>query len=221
MNQYFSHDFKARSDKKMVSLFMSNGVAGVGIFWCIVEMLHEENGYILRSEYERIAFELRDHPDCIKSIVETSGLFEFDDDKFWSNSVLKRIKTREEKSVKASKSAEIRWSNAGAVRTHTEGNAIKEKKRKENNTITHFDAFWKMYPKKKGKGNAEKAWFKITFPVETLEKIKTALQWQRDTIDWTKDGGQFIPYPASYLNGKMWEDEKVETCTDRPRRIIQ
>ena len=25
--------------------------------------------------------------------------------------------------------------------------------------------------------------------------------------DWTKDGGQFIPHAATWLNGKRWEDE--------------
>jgi hypothetical protein len=25
--------------------------------------------------------------------------------------------------------------------------------------------------------------------------------------DWIKSDGQFIPYPATWLNGKRWEDE--------------
>jgi hypothetical protein len=25
--------------------------------------------------------------------------------------------------------------------------------------------------------------------------------------DWTKEGGQYIPYPATWLNAKGWEDE--------------
>lgn len=131
MHEYFSHDLKARSDKKIVSLSMKQGMSGLGIYWCIVEMLHEENGYLLRSEYERIAFELRDHPEGIKSVVEDFELFCFDDEKFWSESVLKRIKIRDEKSEKARKSVENRWNNTNVLRSNKSRNTIKEKKRKE------------------------------------------------------------------------------------------
>jgi hypothetical protein len=30
---------------------------------------------------------------------------------------------------------------------------------------------------------------------------------KKRTQDWKKDGGKYIPYPATYLNGKRWEDE--------------
>lgn len=111
---------------------MSHGMAGIGIFWCIVEMLYEENGYILRSEYERIAFELRDHPDSIKSVVENFELFEFDDEKFWSKTVLERIKIRDEKSEKARKSVEKRWNNTNVLQSKSERNTIKVNKSKVN-----------------------------------------------------------------------------------------
>jgi hypothetical protein len=35
-----------------------------------------------------------------------------------------------------------------------------------------------------------------------------ALSWQRAQDQWTKDGGQYIPNPATWLNQKRWEDEK-------------
>ncbi|MFA6152941.1 MAG: hypothetical protein WC716_16585 [Chitinophagaceae bacterium] len=70
-----------------------------------------------------------------------------------------------------------------------------------------FAEFWEIYPRKKDKGNAIKAWTKIKEPEIVLEKIKTALKWQIKSIQWTKEEKQFIPYPASYLNGVCWEDE--------------
>jgi len=73
-----------------------------------------------------------------------------------------------------------------------------------------FLEFYKIYPKKKNVGQAEKAWSKIQNPVETLELIKNALEWQIKSEQWTNDGGLYIPYPASYLNGKSWLDEKQE-----------
>ena len=73
---------------------------------------------------------------------------------------------------------------------------------------TCFDQFWEAYPAKVGKGDAIKAWKKITSLIpETLELILQALSWQRDCPAWLKDDGQFIPNPATYLNGKRWLDE--------------
>jgi hypothetical protein len=67
-----------------------------------------------------------------------------------------------------------------------------------------FEAFWNAYPRKKAKGDAEKAWKKVTVDVSILLK---ALEWQKRQTDWTRDSGRYIPYPASWLNDRGWEDE--------------
>lgn len=76
-----------------------------------------------------------------------------------------------------------------------------------------FEEFWMLYPKKVAKANAVKAWKKITSPIETLILIKKALEWQVNTDQWKKDGGQFIPYPATYLNANQWLDEPENNKT--------
>jgi hypothetical protein len=131
---YFSHDYNARSDRKLVKLQMSMGMHGIGIFWCIVEMLYEEGGYIMQTECERIAFELRTDSESIKAVLENYQLFEFDNEKFWSESVLRRLELRSEKSKSARESALARWNkskDANALQTHDDRNAIKESKGKE------------------------------------------------------------------------------------------
>jgi uncharacterized protein YdaU (DUF1376 family) len=75
-----------------------------------------------------------------------------------------------------------------------------------------FEEFWKMYPKKIGKGGAEKAWEKIRSAKDNLDAIKKALSWQTKSEQWTKDKGQFIPLPATYLNQQRWLDEKPSTA---------
>jgi len=75
-----------------------------------------------------------------------------------------------------------------------------------------FSEFWKLYPKKESKGAARRAWNKIKAPCETLEKIKMALVWQKKTRQWQDDHGQYIPQPATYLNGCKWDDEPVITA---------
>lgn len=94
-------------------------------------------------------------------------------------------------------------------------------KGKQPHEVT-FEKFWDAYPKKKSKGAAIKAWQKIKTPVATLEKILVALEKQKKSSDWVKESGQFIPYPASYLNAMGWEDEvQPQLNLNVPKRIIQ
>lgn len=67
-----------------------------------------------------------------------------------------------------------------------------------------FDRFWTEYPKKVGKGQAQKAFSKVSVPVETLID---AVQRQKGSVQWQKDGGQYIPNPSTWLNQKRWEDD--------------
>jgi len=80
---------------------------------------------------------------------------------------------------------------------------------KDSNSDIDFQTFWNNYPVKKGKGNAEKAWHKLKPP---MSEVIAALEAQKKTDQWTKDNGKYIPYPATWLNGKRWEDE-VEVAT--------
>jgi len=80
---------------------------------------------------------------------------------------------------------------------------------------TDFDVFWARYPKKVGKGGAQSAWNKIKKPSETLDAIIASLEWQKQSDQWTKENGQYIPNPSTYLNQKRWEDEPREAGTDR------
>ena len=73
--------------------------------------------------------------------------------------------------------------------------------------LAGFDEFWKSYPKRKSRGQAEKAWAKIKPNEQLTARIITAVQRATTSAEWQKDGGQFIPYPASWLNAKGWEDE--------------
>lgn len=80
---------------------------------------------------------------------------------------------------------------------------------KKNNPITAFDKFWEVYPKKVGKEAARKAFAKVKVPLETLI---AAIEKQKKSKQWTKEKGQYIPHPATWLNQGRWEDE-LETCS--------
>ena len=70
-----------------------------------------------------------------------------------------------------------------------------------------FDRFWLAYPKKTGKGAALKAWKKIRPDEATQAAMLSALDWQRVSDQWTKERGEFIPNPATWLNQARWMDE--------------
>jgi uncharacterized protein YdaU (DUF1376 family) len=70
-----------------------------------------------------------------------------------------------------------------------------------------FARFWDAYPRHTGKANAEKAWRKLGPDEDLVDTMLAALAWQRRQPSWTKDGGAFIPHPASWLNQRRWEDE--------------
>ena len=67
-----------------------------------------------------------------------------------------------------------------------------------------FVQFWELYPRKVGKGAAWRSWKRQG---AVLEPIRAALAWQTKTSEWRKDGGAFVPHPATSLNGRRWEDE--------------
>jgi hypothetical protein len=70
-----------------------------------------------------------------------------------------------------------------------------------------FKEFWEAYPRKTGKGAAEKAYKKINPSKELHETMIRAVRSAALSKQWKKDGGQFIPNPATWLNQKRWEDE--------------
>jgi len=46
-------------------------------------------------------------------------------------------------------------------------------------------------------------------PGEQLQQtILKALDQAKTSAEWAKEGGQYIPHPATWLNAKGWEDEQ-------------
>lgn len=75
-----------------------------------------------------------------------------------------------------------------------------------------FATFWNKYPKKLAKRDALKAFTKIIKAQPDVDAfmgvMMASLAWWKEQDAWKKDGGKFIPYPATWLNGGHWEDIK-------------
>lgn len=77
----------------------------------------------------------------------------------------------------------------------------------QDKTNRTFEEFWNQYPRKAAKPAAQKAWKKIK--PEIVPDLMQALLVQ--SAMWvSRNDKEFIPYPATWLNGKRWEDELPE-----------
>lgn len=70
-----------------------------------------------------------------------------------------------------------------------------------------FEKFWGIYPKRKSKGAAEKVFLKLRPSEQLLQQMIDAIERAMTSVEWQKSGGEFIPYPATWLNSRGWEDE--------------
>lgn len=87
-------------------------------------------------------------------------------------------------------------------------------KEKEKEKEYMFDRFWAAYPRHENKPAARKAFAKADPDEELLLTMLTAIEKQKSSSQWQENGGQYIPHPATWLNGRRWEDEV------QPRRAI-
>jgi hypothetical protein len=77
-----------------------------------------------------------------------------------------------------------------------------------------FEVFYDAYPKKEAKKDAAAAFAKLNPDPELLAKMLAAIAAKRQSHDWTKDGGKFVPLPATWIRAERWNDESgVETRT--------
>ena len=83
-----------------------------------------------------------------------------------------------------------------------------------------FEFFWKAYPKKLDKGRVEK-WFSKNKPSkELVDLMIKQVERFKQTEQWKKEDGKYIPYPATWLNSKCWEDE-FETEVEKEERMLK
>ena len=81
-----------------------------------------------------------------------------------------------------------------------------------------FDQFYRLYPRRQKRLNAESAWKKLKPDTALRETLLVALANHCLRPDWIKDGGQYIPLPATWLNGRCWEDE-ILTNTEQSNHM--
>lgn len=107
--EYFPHDYGARL--RLRGIRKDFGLQGLGFYWCFVEILHEEGGYIKESDLDNIAYDLQVAPELCYAVTHNYDLFIVKKGKIFSERVLRNIKKRAEISAARKRAASERWSS--------------------------------------------------------------------------------------------------------------
>jgi hypothetical protein len=140
---FFTHDYNARNDLKLAALREDYGMEGVGIYWCLVEMLYEEGGYINLSQVDNITKVLRTNTTVLRNIID-SILFKNDGERLWSESVLRRLEQRQKRSELARQSVLKRYERTTNVHERIPSNTIKGKERILNNKEIYKEKYGEL-----------------------------------------------------------------------------
>ena len=119
-------------------------------------------------------------------------------------------------SQKRSEAAQKRWGSSSGVQSaskvdsNADANQMQRREEKRREDESKFATWYAAYPKKVGKGAAERA-FKAALKKTDLETLTAG----RDRyIAATRDTDpKFIANPATWLNGERWADETPDTST--------
>jgi len=130
---YFSHDTNAHRDERILAMRVDYGWEGYGWYWAIIETMAEASNYKLKykdsnSEVISMAGLSLCHSIPIKKLekfindcVNKYELFASDGEYFWSNTLLKRQKIRDELLSRLKeagiKGAERRWGEGKEIKS--------------------------------------------------------------------------------------------------------
>jgi hypothetical protein len=76
-----------------------------------------------------------------------------------------------------------------------------------------FEMFWKAYPKKINKQGAKKSFAKIKVDEQLFNLMLKAIEREKNSEQWKREQGRFIPHPTTWLNQRRWEAE-IESIND-------
>lgn len=235
---YFPHDYHARHDPKLERLFLKLGYEGIGIYWCLIEMMYEQGGYLNLTDITLYARGDTALSERLASVIKDFGLFKTDDIQFWSESCITRLTHTTEKREKAAISGSLggkisgnaRRIEANAKRTLSERTPIKESKVKENkeeesNRTLSFDDFWKEYPKQVGMSMAIQTYLATVKTDQDHKDLMSALNNYKQSKDfkggYIKNGSNWIEDWRGWIPKKRITPVITPTQVSAPAPFVQ
>jgi uncharacterized phage protein (TIGR02220 family) len=164
---YFSHDSNAHRDPKCSALISDFGSAGYGLYWAIVEILHEQGGKIEKFPklFEGLSFQFQTPKEAvmkqIEAMIKDYKLLKEDENYIWSDRVLRNLEQRRVKYQVKSEAGRIGGLRSGEKRRTKQNEAVleanerieaKERKGKESKVkereIEDFFSYYTLKTKK-------------------------------------------------------------------------
>jgi len=221
---YFSHDSNSRHDHNILHLRSKYGWEGYGLFWAVVEILRDIDGYKYpKRKMSLLAFELQ-YPAAeqfINDCIHEFELFVEDEDSFWSESLLRRMERCEEicqKRRNAGKRGGDSKSQAIAKQLPSKLVALKERKGKENKVNTSaFESWYAEYPRKIAKAAALKAWKARMNEGISADELTRARDGYKAQADLSNP--KYILHPSTFLGlDRRWVDYLPKPPPEAPPR---
>jgi hypothetical protein len=128
---YFSHDYNAANDTKILFLRHQLGMEGYGIYWYLIEQLANAGGKLPLELIPVLAMQMHCTDVKVNGVLMNFDLFTIESGEFWSHRLQDHLDLRLKLSQSGKTGANNRWNNGGAIGGAIgEGNA-KERKGKE------------------------------------------------------------------------------------------
>jgi hypothetical protein len=128
---YFSHDYNAANDTKILFLRHQLGMEGYGIYWYLIEQLANAGGKLPLELIPVLAMQMHCTDVKVNGVLMNFDLFTIESGEFWSQRLQEHLDLRLKLSESGKTGANNRWKNGGAITGAIgEGNA-KERKVKE------------------------------------------------------------------------------------------
>lgn len=188
---YFTHDYNASNDSKILFLRQQLGMEGYGIFWFIVEQLAQAGGFLPIKITPVLAMQMQVTDAKVKSVIKDYELFDIVDESFYSQRLNKHLQIRKQLSESGKKGAENRWKNSHAINLPN-GNKERKKENKEIKESKVFtppviDEVIKFFDDN-GYINGDKAWHYYEDGNWKDSNGKQVINWkQKMRIVWFKD----------------------------------
>lgn len=225
---WFRHDSNANLDEKLQEVLLDYGLEGYGLYWYCIELI------VGKTNTDNITFELKHDariiarntgstPQKVEEMMKrfvSLGLFENVDGKITCLKVAKRLMSSATsnpqmrnliQNIKLSHDSVMTASDKiSPDKTRLDKTRLDKNKPSRAVALVNeyvddgFNQFWEAYPKKVGRDAALKSWEKVKPPIDD---VIYSLGWQKQTEQWSKNNGQFIPNPSTYLNQGRWKDE--------------
>ena len=129
-----------------------------------------------------------------------------------SDSSTERVKAYRER-MKKDGTAVKRFGNVAVTAQDTDTDTDTDKEGDTEKTVG-FASFWSVYPKKTAKPSAERAFKAAKLKAGELDSILRDIETRKQSDDWKKESGRYVPNPSTYLNNKRWQDgETAHTST--------